>query len=261
MARKQINNKIKLSVIIPVLNESINLKMLLPILKGIINSTHEVLIVCDIPNDDSIPAVKSMQGNYPRLKLIHNKLGRGVINAIKSGVNNAVGNYILIIAADDFGAIFAINDMVSLMDDGCDLVNGTRYAYGGKNITGSLISKSLSTIANKLFHILSGSSLTDPTLGVKMFRRSKFDQIKLESKPIGWAVSFEFAIKAQAARWKLGEVPLISLNRLYGGKSSFKPGPWIAEYTKWFLWGLARLPHLKTKRKVSIRIPLNIKQK
>ena len=259
MVKKKTNNKIKLSVIIPVLNESINLKMLLPILKGIVNSTYEILIVYDISNDDSIPTVKVMQKKYPRLKLVHNELGRGVINAIKSGVNNAVGNYVLIIAADDFGAIFAINDMVSLMDDGCDLVNGTRYAYGGKNITDSLISKFLSTIANKMFHTLSGSVLTDPTLGVKMFRRLRFNQINLKSKPVGWAVSFEFAMKTQLAGWKLGEVPLISLNRIYGGKSSFKLGPWIVEYTKWFLWGLIKLPHLKTKRKVLLRIPLNIK--
>ena len=221
MRKRQINNKIKLSVIIPVLNEGTNLRILLPILKVMINVTHEVLIVHDIPNDDSIPVVKTMQRNYPRLRLVHNKLGRGVINAIKSGANNAVGNYVLIIAADDFGSIFAINDMVSLMDDGCDLVNGTRYTHGGKNITGSLTSKFLSIIANKLFYTLSGSALTDPTLGVKMFKRSKFNKINLESKPVGWAVSFEFAIKAQLAGWKLGEVPLISLNRFYGGKSSF----------------------------------------
>lgn len=258
---KPSKNKIRLSIVIPVLNEEANLKVLLPILKALINVPHEILIVYDIDNDDSIPVVKTMQRNYPGLRLIHNKLGRGVINAIKSGTDNAIGHYALIIAADDFGAIFAINDMVSLMDNGCDLVNGTRYAHGGKNITGSLISKFLSITANKLFHALSGLALTDPTLGVKMFRRSKFNEINLESKPVGWAVSFEFAIKAQLAGWKLGEVPLISLNRLYGGKSSFKPGPWVAEYTKWFLWGLTRLPHLKMKKKVSLRIPFNIKQK
>ena len=253
--------KIKLSIVMPVFNEGVNLKMMLPILEALVEAPHEVLVVHDIPDDDSIPVVRAMQRNYPRLRLVHNKSGKGVINAIKAGANNAVGNYVLIIAADDFGSIFAINDMVSLMDDGCDLVNGTRYSYGGKNITGSLISKFLSTIANKLFYTLSGSALTDPTLGVKMFRRSKFNQISLESKPVGWAVSFEFAIKAQAAGWKLGEVPLISLNRIYGGKSSFKAAVWAVEYMKWFLWGMAKLHGSKVKKKTLFRIPSNIKQK
>ncbi len=246
----------------PVLNEGINLKMMLKILKATIEVSHEVLIVYDIPGDDSIPIVKDMQKTYPNVKLVHNKLGKGVINAIKSGVDTALGEYVLIIAADDIGPMLAVDDMISLMDGGCDLVNATRYAYGGRNMGGFFISRFLSRIANKLFHIMSGSALTDPTLGVKMFRRSLFSKLKLESKPIGWAVSFEFAIKAQLAGWKLGEVPMVSINRFYGGKSSFKLGPWVTEYTKWFLWGLTRL-HFSGRgsHKISVKIPEKIKSR
>lgn len=248
--------KIKLSILMPVLNEGINLKIILKILMATIEIPNEVLIVYDIPEDDSIPVVKSMQKNYHNLRLVHNKLGRGVVNALKSGVDAAIGDYVLIIAADDIGPVLAVDDMILLMDEGCDLVNATRYAYGGKNMGGHLSSILLSRIANKMFCILSGSALTDSTLGVKMFRRSLFNRIKLESKPVGWAVSFEFAIKAQLAGWKLGEVPMISINRFYGGKSSFKLGPWVAEYTKWFLWGLKNLRLSGDSRsKVSVKIP------
>lgn len=253
-------NKVKLSIVVPVLNEGINLKILLRILKAVVDADHEVLVVYDIEGDDSIPVVRSMQKNYPGLKLVHNKLGRGIINAIKSGVENANGDYVVIIAADDIGPPLAINDMVMLMDEGCDLVNATRYAYGGKNIGGVFFSKLFSTIANKLFYILSGSTLTDPTFGVKIFKRSMFNNLKLESKPVGWAVSFEFAIKAQLAGWRLGEVPLISLNRIYGkGKSSFKVN-WLKEYLKWFLWG-ARSLLFSGKRRIKsrVRIPERIK--
>ncbi len=258
--RENKTKKIKLSILMPVLNEGVNLKIILKILQATIDVLHEVLIVYDIPDDDSIPVVKNMQKNYPRLRLLHNKLGRGVSNAIKAGVNAAVGDYVLIIAADDIGPVLAVDDMIYLMDHGCDFVSATRYAYGGKNIGGFFISRFLSTIANKLFYVLSGSVLTDSTLGVKMFRRSLFKEIKLESKPVGWVVSFEFAIKAQLLGWKLGEVPMISINRFYGGKSSFKFGPWVVEYTKWFLWGLKHLYLAgKLRHKVSVRIPEKIR--
>lgn len=257
MAKKQINNKIKLSVVMPVLNEGANLKVILPILKSAINAQHEVLVVYDIPDDDSIPVAKAMQKKYHGLKLVHNKLGKGVINAIKSGVKEANGKYVITIAADDIGPPLAINDMIMLMDRGCDLVNGTRYKHGGKNAGGVFMSRMLSTTANNIFHVLSGSSLTDPTFGVKMFKRAKFNELNLESKPVGWAISFEFAIKAQAAGWNLGEVPLISLNRLYGkGKSSFRLS-WIMEYMKWFLFGVTKL-WLRKKNKVVVRIPENL---
>lgn len=250
--------KLKLSIVIPVFNEGVNLKMLLPILEAVVETPHETLIVHDIPNDDSIPVVKSLQKKYTSLKLVHNTLGRGVINAVKSGVNVAMGDYVLIIAADDIGPSLIINEMIYLMGKGCDLVNATRYAYGGKNIGGVFMSRTLSIIANRLFQVLAGCALTDPTLGVKMFRRSLFRNIKLESKPVGWAVSFEFAMKAQAAGWKLGEVPLVSLNRIYGGKSSFKLGPWVAEYTRWFLWGLRNLRSANNKKKVLVKMPSNM---
>ena len=254
------NNEIKLSIVIPVLNEGENLKILLRILKGVVDTDHEVLVVHDIPDDDSIPVVKDMQKNYPGLKLVHNQLGRGVINAIKAGVNNASGEYVLTIAADDIGPLMAIEDMVILMDGGCDLVNATRYAHGGKNVGGVFVSKLLSKLANKMFHVLSGSSLTDPTFGVKMFRREMFNKLHLVSNPVGWAVAFEFAIKAQAAKWKLGEVPLISLNRLYGeGKSSFKLN-WVKEYLRWFFWGLKNLLLSGKKSKVMVRIPKRIRK-
>lgn len=251
-------NKIKLSIVMPVLNEGANLKVILPILESIVRVPHEILVVYDIANDNSIPVVKAMQKNYPRLRLVYNRLGRGVINAIKSGVKEANGSYVLTIAADDIGPPLAINDMIALMDNGCDLVNGTRYRHGGKNAGGVFISRLLSTTANSIFRVLSGSSLTDPTFGVKIFKRSKFNELNLESRPIGWAVSFEFAIKAQAAGWKLGEVPLISLNRLYGkGKSSFRLN-WVKEYMKWFLFGIRKLL-FRRKNKVIVRIPENLR--
>ena len=236
MQKKQ--NKIKLSIVIPVLNEGENLKALLKILKPIVDCTHEAVIVYDVDGDNSIPVVKSLQKNYPNLRLVHNGLGRGVINAIRCGVKSAVGKYVLVIAADDIGSLLSINDMVFLMDQGCELVNATRYAYNGKHIGGVFVSSFISKMANNLFYILSGSSLTDPTLGVKMFNRLQFNELNLQSKPIGWAESFELATRAQIANWKLGEVPVISLNRIYGkSKSSFKL-KWLVEYLKWFWFGM-----------------------
>ena len=44
-------------------------------------------------------------------------------------------------------------------------------------------------------------------------------------------------MKAQLAGFRLGEVPIISVDRLYGGTSTFKLGPWVIEYLRWFVWG------------------------
>lgn len=246
----------KLSIIIPVRNEGVNLKLLLKILISVLEFPHEILVVYDSQEDDSIPVVKKLQKSYSNIKLIHNILGNGVANAIKSGIKESFGDYLLIFAADEIGPVLAIEDMIFLMNKGCDLVSCTRYAYGGKRLGGSLIQAILSKIGNRLFQIIIGTALTDSTTGIKMFRRQIFDQIELESQ-LGWAVLFELTIKSQILQKKLGEVPIISIDRLYGGKSSFRVYPWLKEYTKWFIYGLLNIRSIKKKQEIMIRIPQN----
>jgi hypothetical protein len=190
----------------------------------------------------------------PNLRLVYNDLGRGVTNALRAGVAAAEGEYILIFAADEVGPVLGIDDMLGLMDEGCDFISCTRYAHGGRRLGGSLIGGILSRLANRLFHLLCGSVLTDSTTGIKMFRKPIFEELALESKPVGWVVAFEMAIKAQLAGLRLGEVPIVSIDRLYGGKSTFRLGPWFVEYLRWFLWGLVRMRAQGGRRTRTVRV-------
>jgi dolichol-phosphate mannosyltransferase len=249
---------LKLSIVMPVRNEGVNMKIMLRILKAVIEVPHEILVVYDDESDDSIPAVKAMQQEYPQARLIHNALGRGVANAIKAGVAAAKGEYILLFAVDEVGPVLAIGDMITLMDEGCEMVSCTRYAYGGRRLGGSAIGGILSRTANSLFSLLSGAGFTDGTTGIKMFRKELFDKFTIESKPVGWAVVFEMAIKAQLMGVRIGEVPIVSIDRLYGGKSTFTLGPWFKEYLRWFFWGIKKLRASGKGQKPIVRMPKNI---
>jgi len=228
----------ELSILLPVRNEGVNLKIMLKILRSIVEVSHEVLVITDTEDDESIPVVHTIQQSYAELHLVQNKLGRGVVNAIRSGVEAANGKFILIFAADEMGPVLAIEDMMALMNEGCDFVSCTRYKHGGQRLGGSLVGSVLSRTANRLFHILTRSPFSDATTGIKMFRRDVFPKLDLQSKPVGWAVAFEMAIKAQHLGLRLGEVPIVSIDRLYGGESTFQAGSWILEYSRWFFWGV-----------------------
>lgn len=244
----------KISILIPVRNEGVNLRIMLKILKAVVDVPHEVLVIYDFPDDDSVPVVQELARDYPYLQAVHNQKGAGVHNALRAGVEAARGDYVLIFAADEVGPILALEEMIALMDEGCDLVSCTRYAHGGRRLGGSFVGGILSRLANRLFYHLSGSGLTDCTTGVKIFRRSLFAELDLQARPVGWVIAFELAIKAQLAGCKLGEVPIISIDRLYGGKSTFRLGAWTVEYFKWFCRGLWTLRKLG-RPEVAVRVP------
>lgn len=245
-----------LSILLPCKNEGVNIHLMLKILDAVMFTPHEIVIICDDDKDDTFSALKKVKPQKSNIKPILNKYGRGVINAIKAGMDKATGKYVLLLAVDDLGPTLAIEDMIRLMKNGCDFVSCTRYKHGGRRLGGSAIESFVSRLGNKLYSLLCGSAFSDATTGFKMFRKDIFTKkLTLESKPIGWAVVFEMAIKAQAAGLKLGEVPITSIDRLYGGTSSFNLSPWLIEYGKWFFYSMFHMQELRSNKKIQIGIP------
>ena len=134
-----------------------------------------------------------------------------------------------------------------LLNDNFDFISGTRYSKGGSRLGGSLIGSILSRIANKVFNYLSKIELTDCTTGIKMFKKEVWNNISFQSKQVGWAFAFEFSIKAYINGYKTSEYPIKSVDRLFGGSSTFKFGPWVKEYLKLFIWGIKKIREYEKK--------------
>jgi hypothetical protein len=49
-------------------------------------------------------------------------------------------------------------------------------------------------------------------------------------------------------------VPVISIDRLYGGKSTFRLGPWTNEYLRWFIWGCRNLRKVPPSERPVVRV-------
>src|SRR2546421_7402901 len=97
-----------LSILLPVRNEEMNLRVMLRIIRTVLEYPHEVLVIHDTLDDKSIPIVKEIQPTYPGVRLVHNQLGRGAINAIRAGVAEARGDIVSILVADDTGPVLVV---------------------------------------------------------------------------------------------------------------------------------------------------------
>jgi dolichol-phosphate mannosyltransferase len=238
----------ELSIILPVHNEKESLAIMVRLLISSLKFPHEIIIVHDSKEDNALDEANKLKKEFSNIKVIHNTIGRGVRNAIETGIQNSSYQLILITAVDEIFPIISIDHMLEkLLNDNFDFISGTRYSKGGSRLGGSLIGSILSRIANKVFNYLSKIELTDCTTGIKMFKKEVWNNISFQSKQVGWAFAFEFSIKAYINGYKTSEYPIKSVDRLFGGSSTFKFGPWVKEYLKLFIWGIKKIREYEKK--------------
>ena len=239
----------KLSIILPVFNEKDSLPIMVRILNSSIKFQKEIIIVYDSENDNTVDVAQDLADEFEDVKLVHNNISKGVRFAVDVGVKNSKYDTILITAVDEIFPIISIEKMLDeIIENNIDFVSGTRYSKGGARLGGSFIGSLLSRSANKIFNLLSNIPLTDCTTGIKMMKKKVWNNIEFKSNPIGWAFAFELSIKSYIQDYKITEYPIKSVDRLFGGSSTFKLGSWIKEYLKWFIWGLIKTNRFKNEK-------------
>jgi hypothetical protein len=185
----------------------------------------EIIVVYHDQNDTSAPVVRRLELKYPNLKGAMNSRGRGVLTAVTADTKAARGRYALIYAADEIGPLLAIEPMLRLMRQGCNYVSATRYAGGGKRYGGSLLGHGLSYAANLLSRLLTATAPSDCTTGMMMFRREIFHRVELSGTGSGGSPRLRWRFQARLIDLKLGEVSIVSIDRLFGGQSTFRSLP------------------------------------
>lgn len=225
-----------LSIIIPVYNEKENIQEALEKIEKLVTTSHETLVVYDFDEDTTIPVVKKLQKKFTNIRLVKNLLGRGVINAVKSGIQRSRGDTIVVMTSDRADDPGVIDTMYAKVTDGYDLVCATRYSKGGKRLKQDSLKLYLSKIAGLSTPFLLGIPTSDLTNGFKMYRKIILDTTPIESTG-GWEFAMELVLKAHKKGYKITEVPAISRARAYGS-SQFKIIGWLPKYIRWYVWGV-----------------------
>lgn len=227
-----------LSVVVPVYNEGDNV---VSTLRGVVDKTNvrplEVLVVFDFDEDSTVPVVQQLQKELPELRLHKNTLGRGVLNAIKSGLGASRGPFVLVTMGDGSDEAADIDPMYDLAKAGADVVAGSRYMRGGRQLGGPLLKRTMSRAAGLSLHWFGGLPVHDATSNFRMYSRRLLDQVTIESTG-GFELGIELTVKAYLLGMRVAEVPTTWRDRT-AGQSRFRLWNWLPRYLHWYWRGLA----------------------
>ena len=226
--------------VVPVYNEGKNIASTLDELYAKVPLAKRVLVVYDFDDDDTVPVVRALAPRYDGVALVKNRHGRGVLNAIRTGIAEACGDVVIVTMADLSDDVAIVPRMAAMIRSGAaDVVCASRYMKGGRQVGGPLLKRTLSRLAGLSLH-LAGFPVHDVTNAFRAYRREVLQSIPIESEG-GFEYSLELTAKAHAAGHTIAEIPTTWRDRT-AGESRFRLMKWLPHYLKWYWFALTHRP-------------------
>jgi glycosyltransferase involved in cell wall biosynthesis len=211
-------HQIKVSVVIPALNEAENLPHVLPYIPSWV---HEVLLVDGHSTDDTVATAQRLR---PDVRIIYQQ-GKGKGAALQSGFTAARGDIIVMLDADGSTDPAEIPVFVGALLAGADFVKGSRFLQGGGTADMPLYRK----LGNWGFvlgvRVLFGGSYSDLCYGYNAFWRQVLPHLNLYGS--GFEIETLMNVQALRAGLKVAEVPSFEAERVFGeGRLRAFPDGW-----------------------------------
>lgn len=196
------------SVVIPAYNEEWRI---LPTIGAI--ATHmsargepwELIIADDGSTDTTVTLVQDLR--FANLRLLVADRNRGKGSAVRRGVLAAQGDLVLFADADQSTPIEQYDRLATLVDQGYDVVVGSRSADGaqvsGKSLTRRVLSGGLQTVVRGF-----GISVSDTQCGFKLFTRDAARTLFTTQIVDGFSFDLEVLYLAHRRGYRVAEVPV-----------------------------------------------------
>ncbi|TBR17903.1 glycosyltransferase [bacterium] len=226
----------RFSIVIPAHNEEENIGEVLVKVEGsLVDLDYELIVVNDHSIDKTGEIVKEMARRYQNIRLIENNLDKGFANAIQTGLRSIKTDVVIPVMGDLCDDLTSIKLMLAKIEEGYDIVCGSRYSKGGERSGGSKFKGFLSSAAGRSLHFLLGIPTNDIANAFKMYRKKVIDSVKIEAR--GFDISMEIPVKAYYMGFKITEVPTVWHERTKG-KSTFNIFKLLPGYLKLYIWAI-----------------------
>ena len=194
----------KVTVLLPAYNEINTIKEILRRVQ-VEGIAEEILVVDDGSTDGTRKILQDLDGK-DQIKVIMHEFNQGKGSAIRTGIEHAQGDVIIIQDADleydprDYGAL-----LQPIQEGLAEVVYGSRFLGGPRRpaMFWHMVANKLLTL---MTNILYNTILTDMETGYKVFRRHVVSEMKLRSKRFEFEP--EFTAKILKRNVRIFEVPI-----------------------------------------------------
>jgi glycosyltransferase involved in cell wall biosynthesis len=198
------SDAVEVSVVIPCLNEAQSIAICID--KALAAFRRAAIcgevVVADNGSSDGSIAIAEVHG----ARVVHAPL-RGYGNALRKGIEEARGTFIIMGDADDSYDFSELPRFVAKWREGYELVMGNRFAGGIRPgampwLHKHLGNPALTTILNQFFH----AGIGDAYCGMRGFTKRLYQQI--DARTTGMEFALELVIKAKKLRVQVSEIPV-----------------------------------------------------
>jgi dolichyl-phosphate beta-glucosyltransferase len=206
----------KLSVVIPAYNEESRIEQTLLDVNSYLEKQpfgYEILVVDNGSKDRTVEVVKRLEATTIKNARILEQPpivpGNNKGNAVKKGILEAQGEYVVFMDADNATPIHEIEKCWPFLEQGIEVVIGSRYMDPSTvKIKQPFYKIMLSRMANLLIQIVLIPHIKDTQCGFKSFKTRAAKQIFKAVTIYGWAFDMELLALAMKLSFRIKEVPV-----------------------------------------------------
>jgi len=203
-----------LSVVIPAYNEQERLKRFVPVIVKFLQAKgqpFEIIVVNDGSRDDTAPVARELSNEFPMVRLIDLNPNRGKGGAVKAGMLDARGQFVLFTDADQSTPITEVEKLLSKLErEGFDMAIGSRAVPGAlveqPQVWYRALAGKLFGVATKLFCI---RGFYDTQCGFKVMKHEVAQKVFPQVTSNSAIFDIEMLVVATREGYRIAEVAVV----------------------------------------------------